>query len=163
MTNIPPINELPLSLENFNASYNKLSCKDGTIFRVSFDRKTCAAALKLGNEYRRCHHKSHTTLPKLCTLTLSHNEELREITIHSKLPTDDPDASFKYFGRMNLVDQLNISNNLMLKIPTEVCQLKNMFEFEYHGIDDDETIANLNLFKHVKEKVQFLNPLYGNR
>jgi len=193
LTNIPPINELPLSLENFNASYNKLSCKDGTIFRVSFDRKTCAAALKLGNEYRRCHHKSHTTLPKLCTLTLSHNEELREITIHSKLPTDDPDASFsaagmhtsvhlffphlyrldvshcdlvelpKYFGRMNLVDQLNISNNPMLKIPTEVCQLKNMFEFEYHGIDDDETIANLNLFKHVKEKVQFLNPLYGNR
>ena len=193
---IPPINELPLSLENLNVSYNRLSCKDGDndgIFRMSFDRKPCAVATVFGNEYRRCHHKSHTTLPKLCTLNLSHNEKLSKITIHGKLPTVDPDASFSsagrdtsihlffpqlyrldvshcdlvklpdYFGRMNLVDQLNISYNVRLKIPIEVCQLKNLFEFEYQGIDDVETIERLNNFSHVKEKVQFLNPLYGRR
>ena len=195
LTDIPPINELPLSLENLNVSHNKLTCEgeDATIFRVCFDKKMCAAAATLGNEYRRCHHKSHTTLPKLCTLNLSHNEMLKRITIHGKLPTVDPDASFsiagkdmsvhlffphlyrldishcdlaelpKYFGRMNLVDQLNISYNPRLKISTEVCQLRNLFEFEYHGLDDKETIEGLDVFKHVKEKVQFLNPLYGKR
>ena len=196
LTDIPPINELPLSLENLNVSHNNLSCKDEedtTIFRVSFDKKMCAAAPTLGSEYRRCHHKSHTTLPKLCTLNLSNNPMLNTITVHGKLPTVDPDASFsiagkdisvhlffphlyrldishcdlaelpKYFGRMNLVDQLNISYNPRLKIPIEVCQLKNLFEFEYHGIDDEETIEKLDTFNHVKEKVQFLNPLYGKR
>lgn len=196
LTSVSFINELPLSLENLNLSYNKLNCqeKDGTIFRVSFDRKPCAAAMTtLGSGYHRCHHKSHTTLPKLCTLNLSHNEELREMTVHGKLPTVDPDASFsavcndtsihlffphlyrldvsccnlaelpKYFGRMTLVDQLNISHNPRLKIPMEVCQLKNLFEFEYKGIYNEQTIGKLNEFKHVKEKVQYLNPLYGNR
>ena len=195
LTYIPPINELPLSLENLNVSHNNLSCEveDSSIFKVSFDRKTCAAAATLGDEYRQCHHKSHTTLPKLCTLNLSHNEMLTKIIIHGKLPTVDPDANFstagkdtsvhlffphlyrldisycnlaelpKYFGRMNLVDQLNISYNPRLKIPTEVCQLKNLFEFEYKGIDDAETIEKLNAYPHVKEKVQFLNPLYGNK
>lgn len=195
LTTIPPINELPLSLENLNVSYNQLNCEDedDVIFEVSFERKTCAAAIMLGDEYRQCHHKSHTTLPKLCTLNMSHNKELNKITVHGRLPTVDPDANFslpgknisihlffphlyrldvsycdltelpKYFGRMNLVDQLNISFNPRLKIPTEVCQLKNLFEFEYKGIDDEATIEKLKRFTHVKEKVQFLNPLYGTR
>jgi len=62
---------------------------------------------------------------------------------------------------MNLVDQLNISGNTNLKIPTEICQLRSMFEFEYKEIDDEEIVPQLNQFKHVKEKVEFLNPLYG--
>ena len=191
LTKVASINELPLSLESLNVSHNHLGSEGGKIFTVSFQRRFCTAAADLhGDKHRKCHHRSHTTLPKLCTLNLSRNEDLREILVHSQLPTVDVDASFlsgkhmsihlffphlyrldvsycgltqlpKYFSRMNLVDQLNISGNTHLKIPTEVCQLRHMFEFEYKEIDDDEIVPKLDRFKHVKEKVESLNPLYG--
>ena len=190
LTKVPSINELPLSLESLNVSHNQLGAEDGRIFSVSFEKRPCTAALLHGDENRRCHHRSHTTLPKLCTLNLGSNKDLKEIFVHSQLPTVDVDASFssgkqmsihlffphlyrldvsycsltelpKYFSRMNLVDQLNISGNTNLKIPTEICQLRNMFEFEYKDIDDDEIVPRLNEFKQVKDKVKFLNPLYG--
>ena len=190
LTKVPSINELPLSLESLIVSHNHLGAEDCKIFTVCFEKRPCAAAFLYGDEHRKCHHRSHTTLPKLCTLNLGNNKDLKEIFVHSQQPTVDVDASFlsgkhtsihlffphlyrldvsycsltklpQYFSRMNLVDQLNISGNTNLKIPTEICQLRSMFEFEYKEIDDEEIVPQLNQFKHVKEKVEFLNPLYG--
>ena len=192
LTNVASINEMPLSLKSLNISHNHLEAqtKSDAIFSVSFERRPCAATQ--GQEHQKCHHCSHTTLPKLSTLNLSNNEDLAKIFVHSKIPTVNEEASFlsgkhtsihlffpklglldvsycgltempKHFSRMKSLCQLNISGNKNLKIPTEICQLQNMYKFEYKDTNDDEVVSKLNQFQHVKDKVRFLNPLYGDK
>jgi len=190
LTEVASINEIPISLEALNVSHNRLGTKDNTIFSVSLQRRSCIATCK--DEYHRCHHCSHTSLPKLCTLDLSNNEHLKAMYVQNKLPTANMEASFlsskhtnvhlffpclkklnvsncnltkmpKYFSRMKLLSQLNISGNKNLKIPAEICQLRDLFQFEYNGVNDDDIVFRLNQFEHVKDKVKSLNPLYRDR
>ncbi|XP_065919006.1 leucine-rich repeat serine/threonine-protein kinase 1-like isoform X2 [Dysidea avara] len=192
LTKVASINDIPLSLERLNVSHNHLGADGDTIFFVSFERRPCAATFLHKDEHRKCHHRGHTTLPKLCTLNLSSNKDLKKIFVHSKLPTVDVAASFlsgkymsihlffpqlsqldvsycsltempKHFSRMKSLSQLNISGNTNLKIPAEICQLRNMFEFEYEDINDDEIVSKLNQFQRVRDKIEFLNPLYRDK
>lgn len=191
LTKIASINEMPLSLETLNVSHNRLRADDCTIFSVSFERRPCAAVSLRGNKHYKCHHRSHTTLPTLHSLNLSNNKDLKKIFVHSKLPTVDADASFlvgkhikihlffphlyqlnvsycgltelpKYFSRMNLIGELNISGNRNLKITAEICQLRKMFVFQYEEIEG-KVALQLDQFQQIKEKLKFLNPLYGDK
>ena len=192
LTKVASINELPLSLESLNISHNKLGAEESTIFSVSVKKRPCVAALLHRNENHKCHHCSHTTLPKLCSLNLSNNKDLTKIFVYSKLPTVDVEASFltgkhmtihfffpnlglldvsncnltempEHFSRMKPLYHLNISGNTNLSIPAEICQLRNMFEFKYEDTNDDEIVSKLNQFQHIKDKVKILNPLYGDK
>ena len=192
LTKVASINEIPLSLESLNVSHNHLGAEDCTIFSVSFERRPCAAVLFHEDKHYKCHHRSHTTLPVLHALYLNNNEDLKEFFVHSKLPTVDADAIFlpgkdikihlffphlyrldvsycsltelpKYFSRMNLLSELKISGNTNLKIAAEICLLRKMFVFEYKDINDDEIVPKLNQFQTVKDKLEFLNPLYGDK
>ena len=192
LTKVASINEMPLTIESLNVSHNHLGADGDTIFFVSSERRPCAVAFLHEDKHHKCHHRSHTTLPKLCTLNLNNNEDLNKISVHSKLPTVDVQASFlsgkhinvhlffpqlhklnvsycgltempKYFSRMKSLCQLNISGNTHLKIPAEICQLRDMFEFEYNDINDEDIVPKLNQFQQVKHKVEFLNPLYRDK
>ena len=193
LTEVASINELPLSLKNLDVSHNHLGAYPGgkPIFSVSPESKPCASILAHGEQHCKCHHRSHTTLPKLGVLNLSYNKDLNNLFIR-KLSTADAEASFvsekhtsihlffpflgllnvsycsltelpEHFSRMKSLCQLNISGNPNLKISAEICQLQEMLTFDYQGTRDKDVVSKLDEFQHAKDKINFFNPLYGDK
>ena len=169
------VNKLPASLQELNISHNKLQSQSQSIFHLSTNRDSLCCLRKDDlNCSLKCPHMRHNQLAQLGTLNLSNNEDLQDIVVScddlsaSSGPTRLFFPKMKKFiikncgltkapahlSKMNRIYYLDISNNNM-KVPREVCGLKDLCTFIYDGLPDP-VVADLRKFNSLKDQQMFL-------
>ena len=169
------VNELPASLEELNISHNKLQSQNQSVFHLSTNRESvCYLSNDDLNCSLKCTHMRHNQLTQLRTLSLSDNEDLRDIVVFcddlyaSSGPTHLFFPKLKKFiikncgltkapahlSRMNRIYYLDVSNNKM-KVPREICGLGDLCTFVYDGLLDP-VVADLRKFNSLKDQQMFL-------
>ena len=155
------INELPTSLVELDLSNNLLHSGKHRLF------------------YRDIHMLNsamrHGELSKLKTLKLTNNMNLRTLSIHDEhnyVTGRGVRIFFPKLVRLNLANcglkeapkhlvelqkltDLNLRHNRDLTIPREVCNLENLVNFDYSGVEDP-IVNSLNMFTNTKDKQIFL-------
>jgi len=153
------INELPTSLLELNLSNNLLCFSNHELFHRDIRLSTKNSCMR------------HKDVSKLRALNLANNFYLGTVNLHNDNQKENSYPFFPKLRKLNLANcslqqapnlselqdlvDLDISNNKLLTIPREVRNLKDLFYFNYDGVQDP--IANqLNMFTHTKEKQIYL-------
>ena len=156
------INELPTSLIKLDISNNLLqNAVKSEVFYYS-------AHLSMKSGCMR-----HKYLCNLHTLTLANNADLKHVRISDESKIGDSHVFFPKLMRFDIsncgllqspcnlaklqeLTHLNLSHNMDLTIPLEVCGLDNLVDFDYKGISDPIT-NELNMFSRTLDKRFYLH------
>lgn len=164
LESICAINEFPTSLTELDVSNNKL--KNSKECRV-FYRDTRFAVINS--------HMRHHDLDKLKTLKLGNNVELKAVFLYDEISVPGHGNCRIFFSklrRLNLANcglysapeylaelqhltDLDLSNNVDLTIPRDICNLEALINFIYDGVKDP-VVNDLNMFTLTRDKQIFL-------
>ena len=164
LQSICAINKLPTSLGELDISNNKLkNSKDCRVFHRDARSAVVYSCMR------------HHDLDKLKTLKLANNVELKELFLSDELAASAASNSRVFFSklrRLNLANcglehapnhlaelqhltDLDVSNNVELVIPRDICNLEALVNFIYSGVKDP-VINELNMFTLTRDKQIYL-------
>ena len=153
------INELPISLQELDISNNLLRYSKNKVFLIDIRLSEKSACME------------HKELRLLNALRLSNNASLGSLTICEKEMNTNhsffPNLRRLYISNCNLkqapeglvdlqdLTELDISNNVQLKIPHEICNLERLFSLNYNGVKDP-IVNEMEMFDNIQDKLIML-------